>query len=103
MSSFSVIRRGVTPVLEARVIEATALVVQKQTGDAFIEMQKALLELNQLRGRRADAPLVVQRAEFSFPSYPAIPSAPGTNGQATTTVWKARIKGARSPRPEGSL
>ena len=64
---------GVTPLLEAKVIEATAIIVQKQAGDASIEMQKALLELNQLRGRRADAPLVVQRTEFSFPTYPAIP------------------------------
>ena len=64
---------GVTPLLEAKVIEATAIVVQKQAGDATIELQKALMELNQLRSRRADAPLVVQRTEFSFPSYPALP------------------------------
>ena len=64
---------GVTPLLEAKVIEATAIVVQKQAGDAAMEMQKALLELNQLRGRRADTPLVVRRAEFSFPKYPDIP------------------------------
>ena len=64
---------GVTPLLEAKVIEATAIVVQKKAGDTAIEMQKALLELNQLRGRRADAPLIVQRTEFSFPTYPAIP------------------------------
>jgi cobalt-zinc-cadmium efflux system outer membrane protein len=60
---------GVTPLLEAKVIEATAIVVQKQAGDAAIAMQKALLELNQLRGRRADTALVVQRTEFSFPTY----------------------------------
>lgn len=64
---------GVTPLLEAKVIEATAIVVQKQAGDAAIEMQKALLELNQLRGRRADTALVVQRTEFAFPTYPGIP------------------------------
>ena len=64
---------GVTPLLEAKVIEATAITVQKQAGDAHMELQKALLEINQLRGRRADAPLVVQRTEFLFPSYPALP------------------------------
>ena len=64
---------GITPLLEAKVLEATSVIAQKQAGDAAIEMQKALLELNQLRGRRADAPLVVQRAEFTFPAYPAIP------------------------------
>ena len=64
---------GITPLLESKIIEATAIVVMKQAGDAAIEMQKALLELNQLRGRRAEAPLTVQRTEFSFPVYPAIP------------------------------
>ena len=64
---------GITPLLESKVIEATAIVITKESGDAAIAMQKALLELNQLRGRRADAPLMVQRAEFTFPNYPAIP------------------------------
>lgn len=61
---------GVTPLLETKVIEATTIVVQKNAADAAIGMQKALLELNQLRGRRADTPLIVQRTEFSFPEYP---------------------------------
>ncbi|MGI8604267.1 MAG: TolC family protein [Verrucomicrobiales bacterium] len=60
---------GVTPLLETKVIEATAVVVQKQAADAEIEMQKALLELNQLRGRRATTPLVVRRTDFTFPAY----------------------------------
>ena len=64
---------GVTPLLEAKVIEATALLIQKRAGDAAVEMQKSLLELNQLRGRRADSPLIVKRAEFAFPKYPALP------------------------------
>jgi cobalt-zinc-cadmium efflux system outer membrane protein len=63
---------GIAPLLETKVIEATAVVVQKQAGDAAIEMQKALLELNQLRGRRADTPLKVQRTEFVFPEYPSL-------------------------------
>ena len=60
---------GVTPLLEAKIIEATAIVVQKEAAEAAIAMQKALLELNQLRGRRADTPLIVQRTEFAFPEY----------------------------------
>ncbi len=60
---------GVTPLLEAKIIEASAIVVQRDAAEAAIAMQKALLELNQLRGRRADAPLIVQRTEFSFPEY----------------------------------
>ena len=72
-------------------IEATAIVVQKQAGDAAIAMQKALLELNQLRGRRADAPLVVQRTEFAFPSYPALPELLAQTA-ANNYDLKARIR-----------
>jgi cobalt-zinc-cadmium efflux system outer membrane protein len=82
---------GVTPLLEAKVLEATALVVQKQAGDASIALQKALLELNQLRGRRADAPLVVERAEFTFPSYPEIPQLLAQTARNNYSL-KARIK-----------
>ena len=35
-------------------------------------MQKVLLELNQLMGRRADTPLVVARADYDFPKTPDI-------------------------------
>jgi cobalt-zinc-cadmium efflux system outer membrane protein len=82
---------GVTPLLEAKVIEATAIVVQKNAGDASIEMQKALLELNQLRGRRADAPLVVERSEFSFPVYPTIPQILAQTAENNYDL-KARIR-----------
>lgn len=61
---------GITPLLEMKVIEATSIVVQKQAGDAAVAMQKALLELNQLMGRRAVQPLMVARTVFSFPAYP---------------------------------
>jgi cobalt-zinc-cadmium efflux system outer membrane protein len=82
---------GVTPMLETKVIEATTLVVQKQAADAAFAMQKALLELNQLRGRRADAPLVVQRASFTFPSYPSIPQLLAQTARSNYSL-KARIK-----------
>ncbi len=82
---------GVTPLLETKVIEATTLIVQKQAADAAMEMQKALLELNQLRGRRADAPLVVQRAEFTFPSYPALPQLLAQTARNNYSL-KARVK-----------
>jgi len=58
---------GVTPRLEIKVIDAATVSVEKEALDAAIEMQKILLELNQLLGRRATTPLVVKRREYQFP------------------------------------
>lgn len=58
---------GIAPALEAKIIEATEIVVQRRAREAAIEMQKALLEINQLMGRRADSLLEVKRMEFSKP------------------------------------
>lgn len=57
---------GVTPLLETRVIEATELTTQKEASEAEIAMQAALLELNQLRGADADAPLAIVDASLEF-------------------------------------
>jgi cobalt-zinc-cadmium efflux system outer membrane protein len=57
---------GVTPLLETRVIEATELTTQKEASEAEIATQTALLELNQLRGAAADAPLAVVEASLEF-------------------------------------
>ena len=65
---------GVTPLLETRIIEAAAVGVQKRAADAAVTMQKSLLEINQLMGKRADTPLVVQRAEFTLAAEPSIPA-----------------------------
>src|SRR6185369_13042854 len=48
---------GLTPLLETRVIEATALTMQRKASDAELAAQTALLELNQLRGSAPDAHL----------------------------------------------
>lgn len=58
---------GVAPLLEAKILEATELTLQSKASEAAVEMQKALLELNQLMGRRADSPLQVKRTEFAAP------------------------------------
>jgi len=58
---------GVAPMLEAKIIEAAEVTIQRRAGEAAVEMQKALLELNQLMGRRADEPLQVRRTEFRSP------------------------------------
>ena len=58
---------GVAPMLEGKIIEAAEVGIQRKAGEAAVEMQEALLELNQLMGRRADTPLQVRRTEFSPP------------------------------------
>lgn len=58
---------GVAPMLESRIIEAATIGVQHRAGNSEVEMQKALLQLNQLMGRRADSPLIVRRTEFTPP------------------------------------
>jgi cobalt-zinc-cadmium efflux system outer membrane protein len=58
---------GVAPLLETKIIEAAEIGIQRRAGEAAVEMQQALLELNQLMGRRADTPLQVQRTEFPLP------------------------------------
>lgn len=65
---------GAAPVLEAHIIEAAAVGVQRRAGDATVLMQKTLLELNQLMGRRADTPLVVRRTNFELLPMPELPA-----------------------------
>jgi cobalt-zinc-cadmium efflux system outer membrane protein len=65
---------GVAPLLETRMIEAASVGVQKKAGDSSVTMQKGLLELNQLMGKRADTPLVVERADFILAAQPSIPA-----------------------------
>ena len=48
---------GVTPLLDQRIIEANAITLQRRAAQAHRELQGALLELNQLRGAPAGAPL----------------------------------------------
>ncbi len=63
---------GIAPLLESRTIEAATIVAQARAGSAQVEMQKALLELNQLMGRRADTQLTVARPEFTFSEMPEL-------------------------------
>ncbi|MCG8601437.1 MAG: TolC family protein [Verrucomicrobiales bacterium] len=58
---------GVTPRLEIKAIDAASISIEKEALEAAIEMQKILLELNQLLGRRATDSLVVKRTEYHFP------------------------------------
>lgn len=62
---------GIAPQLEVTTIEAAAIVAQARAAKADIEVQKALLELNQLTGLRADSPLIVTRAPFTLAELPS--------------------------------
>ena len=50
---------GVTPLLDQRIIEASAVTLQRRAALAARDLQGALLEINQLRGAPANAPLRV--------------------------------------------
>lgn len=63
---------GIAPQLEMKTIEAATVVAQAKAGDAAVAVQKALLELNQLMGRRADAALEVRRPSFTFNEPPTL-------------------------------
>lgn len=57
---------GLTPLLETRVIEATALNAQRKASEALLTTQSALLELNQLRGVAPDTRVSVTQANLAF-------------------------------------
>ncbi|MCB1210604.1 MAG: TolC family protein [Verrucomicrobiales bacterium] len=65
---------GIAPQLEIVTIEAAALVAESSAAKAAVAVQQALLELNQLMGRRADTPLVVLRAAFEMKSAASLDS-----------------------------
>ena len=61
---------GLTPLLEARIIEATELTLKRRSSEAELAEQAALLELNQLRGAAWSQPLKVQSASLTFSAAP---------------------------------
>ncbi|MEI6465615.1 MAG: TolC family protein [Verrucomicrobiota bacterium] len=61
---------GITPQLETKVIEARELVLQRRAVDAELALQAALVELNQLRGSPANAPLRIAAARLAFHDAP---------------------------------
>lgn len=82
---------GVAPLLEAKIVEAAEVTIQRKAGEAAVEMQKALLELNQLIGRRADTPLQVKRTEFTTPKLAALAS---LLNQAAANNYDLRVRRA---------
>jgi cobalt-zinc-cadmium efflux system outer membrane protein len=57
---------GVTPVLEARIIDANALSLRRQEREAGVAVKTAVAELNQLRGRPVTAPLEISGGQPGF-------------------------------------
>jgi cobalt-zinc-cadmium efflux system outer membrane protein len=57
---------GVTPLLEMRILEANALTAERKAVEAALEAQSANLELNLLRGERADAKVHIVAAPQNF-------------------------------------
>jgi outer membrane protein, heavy metal efflux system len=72
---------GVTPQLEARIIDANTLAFRRQEREAALAIATALAELNQLCGRPADVPLKVAAAKVQFiaASLPKLLSAARAN------------------------
>jgi cobalt-zinc-cadmium efflux system outer membrane protein len=69
---------GIAPQLEIATIEAAALVAESRAAKAGVVVQKALLELNQLMGRRADASLIVKRGPLDTKPAPELLSLLGS-------------------------
>ena len=80
---------GVTPVLEARIIEASTITLQRQASEASIAAQSAALELNQLRGQPAGAAVRVGGAQLNFQPAPALETLLDT---ARTNAFELRIR-----------
>jgi outer membrane protein, heavy metal efflux system len=57
---------GVTPVLEARIIDANALTLQRQEREIGLAVKTAVAELNQLRGRPVTAALEINGGPPGF-------------------------------------
>ena len=63
---------GITPRLEQRIIEASAIVAQKRAADAYVAVRNVLIELNQLRGHPLTSPLRILETPLPLPAPPDI-------------------------------
>jgi len=57
---------GLTPVLEARIIDANTLTLRRQEREAGVAVKPAVAELNQLRGQPVTAPLEIRSGHPGF-------------------------------------
>jgi outer membrane protein, heavy metal efflux system len=63
---------GVAPMLETRIIEASALTLNRRSSEAVIAARNAQFELNQLRGLPVSTPLEVARTSLPLTTAPAL-------------------------------
>jgi cobalt-zinc-cadmium efflux system outer membrane protein len=59
---------GPTPLLEARIIEASILSLKHRANEAAKEAETALLEVNQLRGKSIGTPLRIAPVKLRYPA-----------------------------------
>ncbi len=64
---------GVGPLLETRIMEASALALDRVRIEADRELQTASYELNQLRAAPASTPIVCEEEELKLAPLPAVP------------------------------
>jgi len=79
---------GVTPQLEARIIDANTLAFRRQERDASLAIATTSAELNQLCGRTADAPLTIAAVKVQFRAA----SLPGLLSAARANAFDVRIR-----------
>lgn len=63
---------GVTPLLETRILEANSITYRRRATEALKSSQKALMELNVLRGRPLSAPLRIIGGRIRFHPLPGL-------------------------------
>lgn len=80
---------GVTPLLEARIIEGNALTLRRQEREAALAAKIPLVQLNQLRGRPVTAALLLTNARVVFAEPPRLPS---LLASARTNAFEIRIR-----------
>ena len=65
---------GVAPLLERRIIEASAFTLSRRASQATIEARNAQFELNQLRGLPVSTPVEVERTPLPLQNVPVLES-----------------------------
>lgn len=63
---------GVAPILETRIVEASALTLNRRSSEAAIAARNAQFELNQLRGLPVSTPVEVARTDLPLKPAPAL-------------------------------
>ncbi len=64
---------GISPLLESRILESSALTLEQRRQEARRVYQRALIALNQLRDAPAETPVRLAEAPLEFPELPPVP------------------------------